>query len=554
MGATFDLSKTLAGIGLFLLGMSFLETSLRKLAGRTFKLFLRKQTNNKLKAMAGGALVTSVLQSSSVVNLMVLAFVGAGVLTMQNALAVILGANIGTTLTSWIVAMLGFKLNIDALAFPLVGICGIAMSLLHRADKAFEWSKFFFGFGLLFIGLSFMKGGFEELVNQFEFSRISDLPLVVFVLAGFILTTLIQSSSATVAITLAALHSEAVDLLAAMAIVLGSEVGTTIKLLIASINGIAAKKRVALGNFIYNIIILLIVLITLHPIHYLIHTTAGIHDNLLALVVFQTGLNVAGVILFFPFLNMFGRFLNRRFVSNGDGVRYIKSIPANEGGDLAVDAFQKETRRFLFLVIEYVLHSFGLSASVIQKEIDGDRSKKSLTEKYDYLKLLQGEIQSYSIRLNKETLTAAEKEELDRLVSSVRNSMFAAKSVKDSYFDIEQFRNSSNDTKYQLYWQKRKAVQNFYERLYTLLLSPPANAFEDMVDMYNKVHQGYTEDLNNLYKEGLETRINEVEITTLLNFNRELYSSHKAIVWAVKDYLLNKEQADYFVELPGFIR
>ena len=102
------ISKMLAGIGIFLLGVNFLEEALRKLAGRTFKLFLRNQTSNKFKAIVGGAIVTGVLQSSSVVSLMVLAFVGSGVMTMQNALAVILGSNIGTTLTSWLVASLQY--------------------------------------------------------------------------------------------------------------------------------------------------------------------------------------------------------------------------------------------------------------------------------------------------------------------------------------------------------------------------------------------------------------------------------------------------------------
>ena len=104
-------SKMLAGIGFFILGMNFVETALRRLAGRSFKIFLRNHTSNKLKSILGGAIVTGVLQSSSVVNLMVLAFVGAGVLTMRNALAIILGANIGTTLDSWVVALVGFSFS-----------------------------------------------------------------------------------------------------------------------------------------------------------------------------------------------------------------------------------------------------------------------------------------------------------------------------------------------------------------------------------------------------------------------------------------------------------
>ncbi|MFZ1805616.1 MAG: Na/Pi symporter [Cyclobacteriaceae bacterium] len=551
----YDLSMMGAGIGLFLLGTNFLEEALSKLAGRSFKLFLKTQTNNKFKAVASGAIVTAVLQSSSVVSLMVLAFVGSGVLAMQNALSVILGANIGTTLTSWIVATLGFKVNIESIAYPLVGIFGIAMTLFRVDQKAFHWSKFLVGFGLLFIGLSFMKSGFEEIVHGFDFSLLSSYPLVVFVLAGFVLTSIIQSSSATVAITLTALNSEAITLLPAMAMVLGSEVGTTVKLLIASVKGIAAKKRVALGNFIYNTFIIIIVLIALKPINSLITDVANIQDDLLALVVFQSGINVFGVALFFPFLNRFGRLLNSMFEGNGEGVKYISAVPASTGGELALDALAKETRRFMLMVITFVSHSFGSNIKSRTFSIGDDYESKSVTEKYDSLKQIHGEMHAYAVKFNKAGLNSEELEFLDRINASIRNSMFAAKSIKDSQLDIEQFKNSSNDVKYQIYAHRSEELNKFYEKISTLLLKPEGfNAFEDMVDIYHTIQKGYTEELNNLYKEGTDFNLSDVEISTLINFNREIYNSYKAIVWATKDYLLSKEQSQYFGELPGFIR
>ncbi|MEP2668764.1 MAG: Na/Pi symporter [Cyclobacteriaceae bacterium] len=551
----YDLSMMGAGIGLFLLGTNFLEESLSKLAGRSFKVFLKTQTNNKFKAVASGALVTAVLQSSSVVSLMVLAFVGSGVLAMQNALSVILGANIGTTLTSWIVATLGFKINIESIAYPLVGVCGIAMTLFRSEQRAFHWSKFLFGFGLLFIGLSFMKSGFEEIALGFDFSLLSNYPLIVFVLAGFVLTSLIQSSSATVAITLTALNSEAIALLPAMAMVLGSEVGTTIKLLIASVNGIAAKKRVAFGNFIYNTFIIILVLITLKPINSFIVNVANIQDELLALVVFQSGINVLGVILFFPFINGFGRLLNNMFVGNGEGVKYITSVQASTGGELALEALVKETGRFILMVIDFVSDSFDLKVRRKSGQIGDHYNDKSVSEKYAYLKQVHGEMHAYAVKFNKTGLNSEELEFLDRLNASIRNSMFAAKSIKDSQLDIQQFKNSSNDVKYQIYAHRGEELSKFYDKISALLLKPKGfNAFEDMVDIYHVIQKGYTEELNNLYKEGTDFNLTDVEISTLINFNREIYNSYKAMVWAVKDYLLDKEQSQYFGELPGFIR
>ncbi|MEY4930817.1 MAG: hypothetical protein RI909_1541, partial [Bacteroidota bacterium] len=230
MQVGYDLSQMLAGIGIFLLGMNFLEETLKNLAGRSFKLFLRKQTTNKIKAIGGGALLTGVLQSSSVVNLMVLAFVGAGVLTMQNALAVVLGSNVGATLTSWIIASLGFKINIQSLALPIVGIAGVFMAMFKQG-RFHQWSKFAFGFGALFVGLGFIKTGFEDLVINVDFSLFRHYPAIIFLIIGFVITSLIQASSATVALTLSALYADAITLPSAMAIVLGSEVGTTVKLL-----------------------------------------------------------------------------------------------------------------------------------------------------------------------------------------------------------------------------------------------------------------------------------------------------------------------------------
>jgi len=555
MNLFYDLSIMGAGIGLFLLGTNFLEEALNKLAGRSFKVFLKTQTNNKFKAMASGAIVTAVLQSSSVVSLMVLAFVGSGVLAMQNALSVILGANIGTTLTSWIVATLGFKINIESIAYPLVGIFGIAMTLFPSERKGYHWSKFMLGFGLLFIGLSLMKSGFEEVANGFDFTALSNYPMIVFVLAGFILTSLIQSSSATVAITLTALNSDAITLLAAMAMVLGSEVGTTIKLLIASVNGIAAKKRVAFGNFIYNTFIIVIVLITLKPINSFIINIVNIHDDLLALVVFQSGINVLGVVLFFPFLNWFGRLLNNMFVGNDEGVKYISSVQASVGGELALDALAKETRRFMLLVVDFVSNSFDPNVKSGIDDIGDDFDEKSITEKYAYLKQIHGEMHAYAVKFNKTGLNSEELEFLDRINASIRNSMFAAKSIKDSHFDIDQFKNSSNDVKYQIYAHRSDELTKFYGKISALLLKPEGfNAFEDMVDIYHAIQKGYTDELNNLYKEGTDFILTDVEISTLINFNREIYNSYKAIVWAAKDFLLTKEQSQYFGELPGFIR
>ncbi len=544
-------STLLAGIGIFLLGMNYLEDSLRRLGGRAFKIFLRKQTTNKVKSILGGAVVSGVLQSSSIVNLMVLAFVGAGIITMQNALAIIMGANIGSTLNSWIVATIGFTFNIDLFALPVIGLAGLAMAAFAKESKPYYWSRLFFGFGALFLGLEFMKDSFTGMAEQIDFSAIRNYPIVVFVLVGFLVTSVVQSSSATMAITLSALNVNAIALYPAVGMVLGAEVGTTVKLLIASFGGLPAKKRVALGNFIFNTTLILVVLLALHPIY---QALLYLNNPLTALVLFQSLINILGVVVFFPFLRLFESFLMNRFCDDQSGARYIRLVPQTEG-DLALEALDKEARRFLLATLDFHRHAFDLGKDDPEDVMDKAFHNKSFLEKYDHLKLLHGEIHSYYIGLNKESLDPNERERAEQIISAVRNSMFSAKSTKDSHHDIEQFRNSSSTTKYQYYTDARRKVETF-DRDLTDCLSRKASEslFEDMVALYNRVQEGYAEELKTLYRQEANHQLTEVDISTLINFNREFFACYKAMVWAVKDYLLEKGQSSYFAELPGFIR
>lgn len=145
-------------------------------------------------------------------------------------------------------------------------------------------------------------------------------------------------------------------------------------------------------------------------------------------------------------------------------------------------------------------------------------------------------------------------EKLDRLISSVRNTMYAAKSIKDAIPDMEQLKNSSNDVKYNFYHQTRKSIAEFCEKVYHLTNAKPDLHFEELTSLYHSVTSSYTNTLTQLYKENTAGQLGETEITTLLNFNREIFTAFKSFVFGVKDYLFNKEQSKYFEELPGFIR
>ena len=554
MTGAIDIWKVLAGVAIFLLGIKFLEKSLQQLAGRRFKLFLKRQTQNKIKAISGGAIVTAVLQSSSLVSLMVLAFVGAGIITMQNALAVILGANLGTTFDSWVVALLGFKVNIEKIALPVTGIAGLGYAVFNKESKWYNWSRFLLGFSFLFVGLGYMKSGIEEMVKNVDFHQYEQYPAIVFFIIGFIITTLIQSSSATIAITLSALHADAISLYDSMAIILGSEIGTTIKLFVASIKGTAAKKRVALGNFLFNTINVSLVLIFLSPINRLITNVIGIKDNLIALVFFQSLINIIGIVLFYPLLNMFGHFLEKRFHSADDETMFIHKVNAKESS-MALFALEEENRHFIAIVCNYLLNCFGIEDRSPKKmKLNKKFLDQNIHGKYEYIKFLYGEIHSYYIQLQKTVTDKEETEKLERLMSSVRNAMYAAKSFKDALPDKEQMHNSSNEIKFAFYKQAKTEVKKICETIQELLNKDEEDYAKKLSEIYTSVTTGYTATLQHLYKEGTAGKVNETEITTMLNFNREIFTGFKSLVFAVKDHLLDKEQSKHFDDLPGFIR
>lgn len=239
----FDLWKFLAGLGLFLFGMSQLENGVKELAGRGFKVFIKRHTKNKLKAILGGTLITALLQSSSVVSLMILAFVGAGVISMKSALGIILGSNLGTTFTGWLVATLGFKLDIEGFVMPFIAIGGLLVVLFPKRQQLFNIGLLTLGLAFLFLGLSFMKDSIEYLAENFDISLFTDYGLFVFFIVGFLFTALIQSSSATMVITLSALNVGIIDFYGAAALVIGANLGTTITVLLGALQGTVSKKK-----------------------------------------------------------------------------------------------------------------------------------------------------------------------------------------------------------------------------------------------------------------------------------------------------------------------
>lgn len=550
--------KLAAGIGLFLFAMHLLEESLKNLSGRNFKLFLQRITKNNIGAVAGGIIVTVVLQSSSMVSLMVLAFVGAGVFSMKNAMAIILGANLGTTLASWLVATLGFKVNIEIVAYPAVCIAGLLLILFGNRKTIKYISYFLFGFGLLFIGLSFMKTAMENQVQDFDFTPYSQMPLIVFLLLGFVFTVIIQSSSVTMALTLSALYAGAINFPIAATIVLGAETGTIIKVLLSAIGGNASKKRVALGNLLFNIFITAFAFALLNPILLLITDVFIIKDPLIGLVAFSSFINLLAILIFLPILNFYSRFLEHFFKeTDASAAAFIGHASVAEP-ETALDLFRRETKYFIHNSMLFNLELFKIDTQSLRKQSDfkeinekRDYFSKTKEEKYEFLKQLQGELQAFYLALRTK-LQPEQGSELNQLIAAVRSAMHAVKSVKDIGSNITNLRSSSKDIKYNFFLYHKKETEKLYQELNAFISKEKEASFENLKAVFDTIQNNYTAVLNDFYTNAQNTAIEDIDITTIINFNRELFTSNKAILMAVKDCLLDEKQATEFNEIPVY--
>jgi phosphate:Na+ symporter len=265
-----DILQLIGALGLFLFGMKVMSDALMNLAGKKMRSILATMTSNRFLGISTGFLITSIIQSSSATTLMVVSFSNASLLTLTESIGVIMGANIGTTITAWLITILGFKVSMSSIALPLVGF-GFLFTF-SKKENLKNWGGFIIGFALLFIGLQFLKEAMPNINENPEIleflKRYTDLgfwSVLLFLLLGTVLTVVIQSSSATMALTLIMTAQGWIPFEMAAAMVLGENIGTTITANLAAIVANFHAKRTARAHLIFNVIGVLWVLTLFYP-------------------------------------------------------------------------------------------------------------------------------------------------------------------------------------------------------------------------------------------------------------------------------------------------
>jgi phosphate:Na+ symporter len=508
----FDIWNFIAGLGIFLLGISQMEEGLKNLAGKSFRHFIRTQTQNPIKAILVGVVITAILQSSSVVSLMVLAFVGAGIIPLRNAIGVILGTNIGTTITGWIVASIGFKFPIDAFALPLLGIGGILVTFLSARVFFSEIGRLLVGFGALFLGLDYMKTAID--VASIETSFLGDLNVwpQLFFPIGVLMTAIIQSSSATMAITLSALYAGVIPIEVAAAIVIGSDLGTTTTVLLGGLKGNHVKRQVAFGHIGFNLIAGTLALLLLYPLLYFVQEILSVKDPLFQLVAFHSTFNIIGVLVVLPFIGKFTQQLERLVKPKKETLSPLLSTVPTEVTEGAIEAMRKEGLALLDRVKGYRYDAFKVDQKGIAQSMFAKRST-SLLEQYRKIQLKEGDLITYYLKVQRNEMTESESKHIQHVVSAIKNLTLAAKSIKGVMHTVEVLKEGDESSEIEL----KKTIQEQFTAFYTAI-----NEVGTDTEIELHINHAYRDNVNTIYNMVENGTLRKDELTSFLHLNSQI--------------------------------
>ena len=408
----FDFLKLIGSLGVFLYGMKLMSEALQKVAGDKMRHILAAMTSNRVKGVITGLLITTIIQSSSATTVMVVSFVNAGLLNLVESIGVIMGSNVGTTVTAWLISILGFKISMAEVSLPLIGLCLPLLFSNKRSRKS--WGELIIGFGLLFIGLEFLKNSMPNLNENPEIftflQNYTDMgygSYILFMLIGPALTILIQSSSATMALTLVMCANGWISYDIAASMVLGENIGTTITANLAAMVANTTAKRAAFAHFLFNVFgvtwVLAIFPVFLKWIEEL-SVFVGIGDpstNIeavpMSLSLFHTVFNVSNVLLLIWFTKLIARLVTKIIPTreSNEDVFKLKHIKIGLLSTPDASLFQAKQEIALYGkntrdMFQQVAASLNMTSKDFEKQFDKlvkleDESDKIEVEIADYL-------------------------------------------------------------------------------------------------------------------------------------------------------------------------
>jgi len=394
-----DFKQISAGVAIFLFGMLSLEQGFRAFTGGTLEKILRNTTGSLWKSLGFGVVSSSILQSSSLVSVITISFLSAGLLGLAAGIGIIFGANLGTTTGAWLVAGFGLKVNISSYAMPML-VFGVL--LIFQKSKALNGIGYILtGLGFLFLGIHFMKEGFEAFKESIDLSAYA-IPgyrgLFIYTSIGIFATVVMQSSHATLVLIITALAAQQITYENGLALAIGANVGTTITAIIGAMSANIQGKRLAGAHLIFNLSTGFIAILFIHQFVQIVDgvsAAVGIADDdyTLKLAVFHTLFNLVGIIVMIPFINLMVRGLEKALKEKESPVEQPKYLTdsALEFADTAVEAVRMETLHLYDNAIEIIAEVIGFTKSEINSEADLEKllntrkrvSKVDIDARYD---------------------------------------------------------------------------------------------------------------------------------------------------------------------------
>ena len=550
----YDFLKLIGSLGLFLYGMKIMSEGLQKVAGDRLRSILTAMTTNRVTGVLTGVLITALIQSSSATTVMVVSFVNAGLLTLAESISVIMGANIGTTVTAWIISIFGFKVDMAAFALPLLAIA-LPLIFSGKSNRK-SVGEFIFGFSFLFMGLSYLKANAPDLNANPEmlafvqnYTDMGFFSILLFLFIGTILTMIVQASAATMAITLIMCANGWISLELGAALVLGENIGTTITANLAALTANTPAKRAALAHFVFNVFGVIWVLIIFHPfmqlVNWVVDTFFQTSNPEVAisykLSAFHSIFNICNVCILIWGVKLIERtvcaLIHPKEEDEEPRLRFIT------GGMLSTAELSiLQARKEIHLFAERTHRMFGMVQDLLHTEKDDDFNKLfSRIEKYENISdNMELEIANYLNQVSEGRLSSESKLQIRAMLREVTE----IESIGDSCYNLARTIN-----------RKRQTNQDFTEKQYEhihFMMKLTNDALAQMIVVVEKPeHQSI--DINKSFN--IENEINnyrnQLKNQNILDVNNKEYDYQMGVYYMdiiaecekLGDYIVNVVEA-----------
>ena len=550
----YDFLKLIGSLGLFLYGMKIMSEGLQKVAGDRLRSILTAMTTNRVTGVLTGVLITALIQSSSATTVMVVSFVNAGLLTLAESISVIMGANIGTTVTAWIISIFGFKVDMAAFALPLLAIA-LPLIFSGKSNRK-SVGEFIFGFSFLFMGLSYLKANAPDLNANPEmlafvqnYTDMGFFSILLFLFIGTILTMIVQASAATMAITLIMCANGWISLELGAALVLGENIGTTITANLAALTANTQAKRAALAHFVFNVFGVIWVLIIFHPfmqlVNWVVDTFFQTSNPEVAisykLSAFHSIFNICNVCILIWGVKLIERtvcaLIHPKEEDEEPRLRFIT------GGMLSTAELSiLQARKEIHLFAERTHRMFGMVQDLLHTEKDDDFNKLfSRIEKYENISdNMELEIANYLNQVSEGRLSSESKLQIRAMLREVTE----IESIGDSCYNLARTIN-----------RKCQTNQDFTEKQYEhihFMMKLTNDALAQMIVVVEKPeHQSI--DINKSFN--IENEINnyrnQLKNQNILDVNNKEYDYQMGVYYMdiiaecekLGDYIVNVVEA-----------